>query len=194
MARSINTRFGFKISNCFNPAKPESASPQIVHSRDWTIARINFRVVSESSTTSIRNSIVFSFILRGSQCVNTENCRSQPWISLLASSMQRRRVVTWLTTADQERRPSEEQDRPAASGDVPKFVPTLLQKPSHFAVMRRRSKSHLSEREINTIANHRIQWESRAPQLLTEGSRPQVLLLYVQVTDNKEREIRSCVP
>jgi hypothetical protein len=51
---------------------------------------------------------------------------------------------------------------------VPHFVPPQDQKPSHSVAMGRGTKSPLPGWKINAIANHRIWWEIRAPQLLTE--------------------------
>ena len=52
---------------------------------------------------------------------------------------------------------------------VPHFVSPQDQKPSHLVAIEQGSKSPIPVRRINTIANHRSQWEKQLPQLLTEG-------------------------
>jgi hypothetical protein len=50
-----------------------------------------------------------------------------------------------------------------AGQSVPHFVPSLHQNPSQLVALRQGGESLVTGRKINTIANHRIQYEIGSP-------------------------------
>jgi hypothetical protein len=55
------------------------------------------------------------------------------------------------------------QQRGSPQQSVPHFVPSLHQNPSQLVALRQGGESLVTGRKINTIANHRIQYEIGSP-------------------------------